>query len=152
MPELPPAGTVPVAVTPARGEAWECVGTCCGVLVTESSLVWWRAVWSLLGFGSTVSGLLMLSYSSNRSVHAVFIVCLCPTPYVLLLTSVVHSPVPPAVPLLMEGICDRVHIYCWWRYKNKVYSMFHPESFIMKNRIWRQFQVFFSFVYHIATS
>lgn len=65
MPELPLAGTVPVAVTLALGEVWECVDTCCGVAGTESSLVWWWAVWTLLGFGSTVLGLSMLSYSST---------------------------------------------------------------------------------------
>lgn len=38
--------------------------------------------------------------------------------------------------LFIEGLCDRVCIYCWWT--RKVYTTFHLES-LMKNRILKPF-------------
>ena len=103
MPELPLAGTVPVAVTLALGEVWGCVGTCCGnckLLDLTASCVNPSWVWFCCFWLADVK--LLLNRLHSLGAFVPHLPCFS--------RRVVHSPVPPAIPVLIEHICDPVHI------------------------------------------
>lgn len=82
-------------------------------------------VGTLLGL-APAPGAVTLS-CSPRAVRVLHPLGACPAPYAPLTSD---SPVPPAIPLLMEGVSDHLVDE-----DKKVYGVFHPEGLIMKNRI-----------------